>query len=184
MRALWPSELCLPFEHQSPPICENCIQVKQLIVWSTAPWSRALLQAYTSDHPADQIKDWQQSWQIAPTSEVTCRACGCSDNTIGQWTRWCPVPLIVALSILCPTCGLITLVSSQEWESNMRLPVPWSSLQFLRTNLGGIQPTTGIIGWRKVLYCQWCSNVARGQGKAANSSHMASVVPLKASSKL
>ena len=29
--------------------------------------------------------------------------CGCSDNTIGHWTRWCPVPLIVALSILRPT---------------------------------------------------------------------------------
>ena len=95
-----------PFGHQSPPMCENCIQVKQLTVWSTAPWSRPLLQAYTSDHPADQVKDWQQSWQIAPTSEVTCRACGCSDNTIGHWTRWCPAPLIVALSILRPTCGV------------------------------------------------------------------------------
>ena len=31
-----------------------------------------------------------------------CRACGCGDNTIGHWTRWCPVPLIVALSILRP----------------------------------------------------------------------------------
>ena len=65
-----------------------------------------MLQAYTSNHPADQVKDWQRSWQTAPTSEVTCRACGCSDNTIGHWTRWCPVPLIVALSILRPTCGV------------------------------------------------------------------------------
>ena len=24
-------------------------------------------------------------------------------NTIGHWTRWCPVPLLVALSILRPT---------------------------------------------------------------------------------
>ena len=84
-------------------MCENCIQAKQLTAWSIVPWSRPLLQAYTSDHPADQIRDWQQSWQISPTSEVTCRACGCSDNTIGHWTRWCPVPLIVALSILRPT---------------------------------------------------------------------------------
>ena len=95
-----------PHGHQSPPMCENCIQGQQLTVWSTAPWSRPLLQAYTSDHPADQVKDWQRSWQIAPTTEVTCRACGCSDNTIGHWTRWCPVPLIVALSILRPTCGV------------------------------------------------------------------------------
>ena len=92
-----------PFGHQSPPMCENCIQAKKLTAWSIVPWSRPLLQAYTSDHPADQIRDWQQSWQISPTSEVTCRACGCSDNTIGHWTRWCPVPLIVAFSILRPT---------------------------------------------------------------------------------
>ena len=54
------------------------------------------------DQSANQVKDWQRSWDIAPTSEVACRACGCGDNTIGHWTRWCPVPLIVALSILRP----------------------------------------------------------------------------------
>ena len=91
-----------PFGHQSPPMCENCIQAKQLTLWSTAPWSRPLLQAYTSDQPVDQIKEWQRSWEIAPTSDVVCRACGCGDNTIGHWTRWCPVPMIVALSILRP----------------------------------------------------------------------------------
>ena len=32
-----------PFGHQSPPMCENCIQVKQLTLWSTVPWSRPLL---------------------------------------------------------------------------------------------------------------------------------------------
>ena len=91
-----------PFGHQSPPMCENCIQTKQLTLWSTAPWSRPLLQAYTSDQPLDRIKEWQRSWDIAPTSDVVCRACKCGDNTIGHWTRWCPVPMIVALSILRP----------------------------------------------------------------------------------
>ena len=91
-----------PFGHQSPPMCENCIQVKQLTLWSIVPWSRHLLQAYTSDQSANQVKDWQRSWDITPTSEVVCRACGCGDNTIGHWTRWCPVPVIVALSILRP----------------------------------------------------------------------------------
>ena len=88
-----------PFGHQSPPMCENCIQAKQLTLWSTSPWSCPLLQAYTSDHPADQIKDWQRSWQIAPTG---LQSMWIGDNTIGHWTRWCPVPLIVALSILRP----------------------------------------------------------------------------------
>ena len=91
-----------PFGHQSPPMCENCIQVKQLTLWSIVPWSRHLLQAYTSDQSANLVKDWQRSWDITPTSELICRACGCGDSTIGHWTRWCPVPLIVALSILRP----------------------------------------------------------------------------------
>ena len=91
-----------PFGYYSPPLCERCIQTKQLSLWSIAPWSRPLLQAYTSEQPIDRIKEWQQSWDIAPTSDAVCRACGCGDNTIGHWTRWCPVPLIVALSILRP----------------------------------------------------------------------------------
>ena len=39
---------------------------------------------------------------------------------------------------------------------------PKFTWQFLRTNLGGIQPTTGIIGRRKVLNCERSSDVARG----------------------
>ena len=91
-----------PFGYHSPPMCERCIQAKRLTLWSTVPWSRPLFQAYTSEQSGDRIKEWQQSWDIAPTSAVVCRACGCGDNTIGHWTRWCPVPMIVALSILRP----------------------------------------------------------------------------------
>ena len=68
-------------------------------LWSTA-WSRPLLLAYTSEQSTDRIKE---SWDIAPASDTVCRACGCGDNTIGHWARWCPVPLIVALSILRPS---------------------------------------------------------------------------------
>ena len=57
---------------------------------------------YSCEQAIDRIREWQQSWEIVPTSNVVCRACGCGDNTIGHWTRWCPVPLIVALSILRP----------------------------------------------------------------------------------
>ena len=31
-----------------------------------------------------------------------CRACGCGDNTIGHWTRWCVVPLMVVWISLPP----------------------------------------------------------------------------------
>ncbi len=45
-----------------------------------------------------------------PTNEVVCRACGCGDNTIiGHWTRWCVVPLIVAIAILRPNTLTLTL---------------------------------------------------------------------------
>ena len=62
-----------------------------------------MFQAYTGENATEQVKEWQQSWQIKSNSEVACRAWGCGDNTIGHWTRWCPVPLLVALSILRPT---------------------------------------------------------------------------------
>ena len=91
-----------PYGYYSPPLCERCIQIRQLSVWTTAPWSRPLLNAYTSAQANDKIREWQQSWEIVPVSDVGCRACGCGDNTIGHWTRWCPIPLIVALSVLRP----------------------------------------------------------------------------------
>ena len=90
-------------DNPPPPLCERCIQTRQMSLWSTVLWSRPLLLAYTSEQSADRIKEWQQSWDIAPASDTVCRACGCGDNTIGHWTRWCPVPLIVALSILRPS---------------------------------------------------------------------------------
>ena len=46
-----------------------------------------------------------------PAHDVVCRACGCGDNTIGHWTRWCIVPLIVAtaIAILNPGPGNFTI---------------------------------------------------------------------------
>ena len=92
-----------PLGYQSPPMCENCIRGNGLTLWTIAPWSRPLFQAYTGENATEQVKEWQQSWQIKSNSEVACRACSCGDNTISHWTRWCPVPLLVALSILRPT---------------------------------------------------------------------------------
>ena len=44
-----------------------------------------------------------------PAHDVVRRACGCGDNTIGHWTRWCIVPLIVAMAILKPCQSDFTL---------------------------------------------------------------------------
>ena len=45
------------------------------------------------------------------TNDCVWRACGCGDNTIGHWTRWCPIPLIVAHAILKPSYQHSTLNS-------------------------------------------------------------------------
>ena len=36
-------------------------------------------------------------------TEGACQACGCGDNTIGHWTRWCVIPLVVVWIILQPS---------------------------------------------------------------------------------
>ena len=75
-----------------------------------APWSLPLCRAYVSDQPQDAIGKRVQEWDVMPTNEVVCRACGCGDNTIiGHWTRWCVVPLIVAIAILRPNTLTLTL---------------------------------------------------------------------------
>ena len=37
-----------------------------------------------------------------PANGTVCVACGCGDNTIGHWTRWCIVPLLVAWILAQP----------------------------------------------------------------------------------
>ena len=92
-----------PYGYYSPPWCERCIQNRQLSVWTIVRWSRPLLDAYTSNQAYDKIQEWQRAFEVVPVSDMACLACGCGDNTIGHWTRWCPIPLIVALAILRPT---------------------------------------------------------------------------------
>ena len=91
-----------PYGYYHPPMCEMCIRNAGINMWSLAPWSRALCVAYTDDVSHDKFKEWTRNWDILPAHDVVCRACGCGDNTIGHWTRWCVVPLIVAIAILQP----------------------------------------------------------------------------------
>ena len=102
-----------PYGYYHPPMCEMCIRNAGINTWSLAPWSRALCVAYTDDVSHDKFKEWTRNWDILPAHDVVCRACGCGDNTIGHWTRWCVVPLIVAIAILQPC----------NWTS------PWISLR-------------------------------------------------------
>ena len=38
--------------------------------------------------------------QTMPIDDCVCRACGIGDNTVGHWSRWCIVPIIVAGHLL------------------------------------------------------------------------------------
>ena len=44
-----------------------------------------------------------------PANGTVCAACGCGDNTIGHWTRWCIVPLLVACILAQPGHSWATL---------------------------------------------------------------------------
>ena len=81
-----------PHGYYQPPLCESCIRAVKLNAWALAPWSDC----------QNQLANWTQEWNVQPADVVVCRACGCGDNTIGHWTRWCVVPLIVAIAILQP----------------------------------------------------------------------------------
>ena len=98
-----------PNGYYHPPSCEACIRAAEVNVWSSAPWSLPLCRAYVSDHPQDAMSKWVQEWDVMPANDIVCRACGCGDNTIEHWTRWCVVPLIVAIAILQPPTMTLTL---------------------------------------------------------------------------
>ncbi len=91
-----------PHGYYQPPLCESCIRAIKLNAWALAPWSLSLCDAYTASDCQNQLANWTQDWNVQPAHVVVCRACGCGDNTIGHWTRWCVVPLIVAIAILKP----------------------------------------------------------------------------------
>ena len=102
--------------------CEMCIRTAGINTWSLAPWSHALCVAYTDDVSQDKFKEWTRNWDILPAHDVVCRACGCGDNTIGHWTRWCVVPLIVAIAILQP-CQLDLTMDQLACQSSRHAAV-------------------------------------------------------------
>ena len=97
------------YGYYQPPHCEACIRAAQLTPWHLAPWSQPLRDAYLSNNSLELVASWSRDWDVKPAHVVVCRACGCGDNTIGHWTRWCVVPLCVALVILRPRNKSLTL---------------------------------------------------------------------------
>ena len=65
-----------------------------------------LVQGVTIEAPETLMAPFRSMF---PANGTVCAACGCGDNTIGQWTRWCIVPLLVAWSLAQPGNSWVTL---------------------------------------------------------------------------
>ena len=100
-----------PYGFYHPPFCETCIRESDTTVWSLSTQHVRLLQSYLATVDGQQVEDPEDCLGAQAANESVCRACGRGDNTIGHWTRWCPVPLIVAHAILRPTNRQSTLNS-------------------------------------------------------------------------
>ena len=119
-----------PDGYNSAPLCENCTQTENLTPIEVCPYGATLQvivstvfrpswQWHSPSEETDRAKhlvqyEGIQKWQqfantIKPISMDTCRACGCGDNSVGHWTRWCVVPLLTAWILLCPEQPLICL---------------------------------------------------------------------------
>ena len=84
------------------PHFETCIRESDTTAWSLSTHHVGLLQSYLATIDGHRTEDPEACLGTQAANESVCRACGCGDNTIGHWTRWCPNPLIVAHAILRP----------------------------------------------------------------------------------
>ena len=100
-----------PYGFYHPPLCETCIRESNTTAWSLSAHHYRLLQSYLATIDVQQAEDSDSCLATQAANESVCRACGCGDNTIGHWTRWCPIPLIVAHAILRPENRQSTLNS-------------------------------------------------------------------------
>lgn len=103
-------------------MCERCIQAHQITPARHCPFGEDLLQAChmhfhtrsssgespaVDDHRNNGMHQFQE---VLSRPSGACVACGCGDNTIGHWTRWCIIPYAVAWIILQPS-GLLHCLS-------------------------------------------------------------------------
>ena len=104
-----------PGGHTVSPWCERCIQAQQVTPVKNCPFGDALLQtcynyfhingastgsASTPNLSSDEMGQFRVIQSHPPNA---CIACGCGDNTIGHWSRWCIIPFTVAWVILRPS---------------------------------------------------------------------------------
>ena len=104
-----------PGGHTVSPLCERCIQTQHVTPVNNCPFGDALLQTcydYFHSHGAstesaltpNPTNDGMSQFRVVQSHpQNACIACGCGDNTIGHWSRWCIIPFTVAWIILRPS---------------------------------------------------------------------------------
>ena len=112
-----------PHGFYHPPFCETCIRESDTTAWSLSTHHVGLLQSYLATIDGHRTEDPEACLGAQAANESVCRACGCGDNTIGPWTRWCLIRLIVAHAILRPGRRQSTLNSIAALSLRIRQSV-------------------------------------------------------------
>ena len=100
-------------------ICEHCLLTHGITPVQHCPFGvqlqAALRESYCTPPSAPESSVESPESLMAPfrstfpANGTVCAACGCGDNTIGHWTRWCIVPLLVAWILAQPCHPWATL---------------------------------------------------------------------------
>ena len=93
-------------------MCEHCIATYGITPIQHCPYGVQLQEALRASYgipptsperamvsPEPLMAPFRNTF---PANETVCAACGCGDNTIGHWSRWCIVPLLVAWILAQP----------------------------------------------------------------------------------
>ena len=100
-------------------MCEHCIAAHGITPLQHCPFGLQLQEALGAyyglrstgperaiDPPETLMAPFRSTF---PTNGTVCAACGCGDNTIGHWSRWCIIPLLVAWILTQPGHSWATL---------------------------------------------------------------------------
>ena len=93
-------------------MCEHCLAAHGITPMQQCPYGVQLQDALSVSYctPSSAAEGTLEAPEtlmapfrsMFPANGTVCAACGCGDNTIGHWTRWCIVPLLVAWILAQP----------------------------------------------------------------------------------
>ena len=101
-----------PGGYYTEAMCEHCIATYGITPIQHCPYGVQLQEALSASYgiplsgtgrtivsPETLMAPFRG---VLPANGTVCAACGCGDNTIGHWSRWCIVPLLVAWILVQP----------------------------------------------------------------------------------